>query len=291
MHSGALKSHLQLATGDTPISISAGAPCTLTGVISKLATLECLVTDLHAAFFGAEHHLAYYDPDDSGSVMPTDQEKHQQAIQLLQADAPEFVPAGARTVTGTENIQDSEMPESSNLRNWVPLSCDIFTRRDTKLFQEVSDEAATVLQHWYRSWANKHFDDNYSVEVASSFSDDSAEEDSGDDTENNAENLAVRRAFMTSICDTPIPLGDPAGDTEWSGEQLLNAIGEAVDLAMQAGSPEYKMVVLWHRWAQISEHVRPAQHKSIIRHLDSKMRSRGFPTLRDLMGLNPLPTA
>ena len=101
--------------------------------------------------------------------------------------------------------------------------------------------------------------------------------------ENSAIDLAVRRAFLTSITETRCVQEPQDENNEWTNAEFLSWLDRALDLALAEDGRAAGARIFWHEWALVEKHVRTTQRKSIICFLDGKLGSQGFPRLRGLV--------
>ena len=127
---------------------------------------------------------------------------------------------------------------------------------------ELESDAATVVQKWYRAL-------NSSVTDESDH--DGSEWESVDNGRgNSAEQLSVRRAFLL-INTTTAPSAKRSGDRSvvaWTTDQVMQWLGNAIDRARE---PEDRVQGARTMWSE--------------RLIDQKLRSTGFPSLRELVQL------
>ena len=86
-------------------------------------------------------------------------------------------------------------------------------------------------------------------------------------------------------------VGEPFGEThgEWTDQDILDAVDAAVCKAMAATGAEHQAVAFWTEWSIMEPHVPMSRRKAMICSLDQKLSSKGLPTLRELMSLDPFP--
>ena len=110
--------------------------------------------------------------------------------------------------------------------------------------------------------------------------DDNPSIDSGDD--NSAEAVATRRAFMTSLSSTR--LAPSASRSEvWSQQQILEWVGPAVAMASSMEDRASGAKAFWFQWSKVEEHIPYDSRQQMVKFMDEKLRSSGFPCLKDLI--------
>ena len=75
----------------------------------------------------------------------------------------------------------------------------------------------------------------------------------------------------------------------WSDQRILAAIDAALETAGKICDEDRQAVVFWIEWATMEPHVPISRRKSIICFLDRRLSAKGLPTLRQLVGMTPVP--
>jgi len=155
-------------------------------------------------------------------------------------------------------------------RLWQPCPKSCFIQPGSLMHMELENDAATVVQKWYRAL------------------NDGSECESAEDVAGNCvEQLSVRRAFMLSNT-TTAPSAQRSSDRlvdAWTGDQVMQWLGNAIDRAREPEDRVQGARTMWREWASASPYLPDDMHQSIVRLIDQKLRSTGFPSLRKLVQL------
>lgn len=164
-------------------------------------------------------------------------------------------------------------------RLWQPCPKSRFIQPGSLTHMELESDAATVVQKWYRA-------------LNSSVTDDSDHDgteceslDIGGGT--SVEQLSIRRAFLLSNTMTA-PSAHRSGDSSidaWTKDQVMHWLGNAIDRAREPEDRVQGARTMWNEWASASPHLPDDMHQSIVRLIDQKLCSTGFPSLRELVQL------
>jgi hypothetical protein len=260
-------------------------PNVLSMVCSQLAMLTTTVDTL-ISILSHGHQF-------QGSVPTTGCMTH------LDAKAAEFVPSASALQKCSETSKSTttleEPPKSdaeSDVRQlsickstgqshclWQPCPKSRFIQPGSLTHMELENDAATVVQKWYRAL-------NSSVTEGSDH--DGSERESVDNGGGNcAEQLSVRRAFL--LCNTTAaPSAQRPGDSSddaWTTDQVMRWLGNAIDRACEPEDKVQGARTMWSEWASASPYLPDDMQQSIVRLIDQKLRSTGFPSLRELVQL------
>merc|ERR1712032_1012482 len=225
-----------------------------------------------------DHHNAHYAP--MSAISNT----------TMRADAEEFKPTLVPSPSH-QNAPDAESDDPTSMarcQNWLPSASNQFAREGTQMHNDLREEAAVVIQKW---WAKLNGNVSEGTSTPGNGDSDEAEEieeesDGSDPSENSPEQLAVRRAFMATV-----NAGSPQGEVqaEWTDQQISVTIDAGLALAAATGDADYGAVIFWREWAALEPHVPVIRRKGIITFFDSKLNAKGFPSLRDLVSMDPFP--
>merc|ERR1712129_162982 len=107
----------------------------------------------------------------------------------------------------------------------------------------------------------------------------------GDDVagsdDNGPEALAVRRAFMTSICSSH---RNTSADIEpWTYEEILAWIESAIKHVRLAELPSLGVKAFWKEWETIEQRVPASIRTNIVKGIDAQLSSLGYPSLREMV--------
>ena len=152
---------------------------------------------------------------------------------------------------------------------------------ESKLRAELRNEAAGVIQRWWRN-----------IGCISPSTAGSSTDASDDDDVNSLENLAVFRAFLASVnVDQPCRTNSDAhgnGEAQWTIEQVSLWLDGALSLARGATEQAAGARTFWREWSAIETFFPQQLRKGTIQLFDMRLQSIGFPSLRELVRLRGL---
>ena len=155
---------------------------------------------------------------------------------------------------------------------------------------ELCDEAARVIQRWWRSGSCVSSlaagssadvsDDDGSAEL------NTEEENPHSVDDNGPENLAVRRAFLASISVArPNNKADGSEEAQWTMEQVSSWMDSTLEFTLAPAERAAGARVFWREWGAIEKFFPHNLRTGTIQMFDNKMQSIGFPSLRELVRL------
>ena len=175
---------------------------------------------------------------------------------------------------------------------WQPGSKVDFVRAGSATESELKQEAAVTLQRFVR---------NILYRIGSDSGEDSGNEgvdESGDSTDkidqndgeaNSQINLAVRRAFMASICSghpqATTPDDTDLGNECWTMDDVTRWLDETFDQVRAAADAVAGARLLWSEWALVEGHFPRQYRQGVIKMLDKKLQAVDLPSLRELIYL------
>ena len=95
---------------------------------------------------------------------------------------------------------------------------------------------------------------------------------------------AVVLAFVVSTSSTQYaPTPQPSTPEAWTYQQVICWMGTTVDLALEAEDRRQGAKVVWREWALAERRFPQELRTQLVRWLDDKLRSKGYPRLRELV--------
>ena len=131
-----------------------------------------------------------------------------------------------------------------------------------------------------------------SVGTASAEDDEEADSDENDEEKNRHDDLnddaslAVRRVFLANMtCTSSLPAFSQDVDEIWTTEQFSCWLDRALDVVLAREDATLGARVFWREWTKIERHIPRDQRRIFVRLMDTKLQSRSFPSLRELVRL------
>jgi len=195
---------------------------------------------------------------------------------------------GAGTTNGKGDLQCNGCWD---LCLWRPTLRDIFGG-ESSLRHELRNEAALVIQQWWRKGrmgeaghaTDSECDENSSAKESSG---DSCEDNDGNSATNCPENVAVRRAFLTSVtsCHHRSSAGESGGNEEaqMTMEQISSWMDDAISSALAPDVRRIGARIFWRKWEDIAKSFPEYMRIRLVQSFDQKLQTLEFPSLRELV--------
>ena len=165
------------------------------------------------------------------------------------------------------------------LLHWQSDKVNVF-QVGSYLDKELRQEAAMTIQTIVRERLSRH--PVFSDSDFEATSEPQHETDEGGSDDQDPVNVAAVRAFFHTIDSNSYAKSERPAD-EWTNERLLTWISNSLDLALGETDTFVGAKIVWREWASIEKHIPASFRKGIVTTLDSKLHSKGFPSLWELV--------
>jgi hypothetical protein len=164
---------------------------------------------------------------------------------------------------------------------WVP-SGKHFIKDGSQTRLDLENEAASRIQSFFR-FCSPCSSDGESLGV-SELADQLFADGEAGSRDDGSDDAAIVQAFVASTCSNSSSLPSRISFSgTWTPEQINSWVDNALDLALQAETREEGARAFWREWAKADKHLPQDIRTKLVQFFDSKLHSRDFPCLRELV--------
>ena len=133
-------------------------------------------------------------------------------------------------------------------------------------------------------WRHRRGRDNEESSDLNASAGSDSDADSALETPEDHTDYCITHAFLASLDSTPNVAQPDCPSDYWGEPEVLAWLNTAVDKALACASRTESAKAIWTEWMAIETNVAPHSRRQTIRTMDAYFHSRGFPSLRDLVG-------